>query len=172
MLLTTPEYKALLFEAASSPRNLAILQVFLQTGVRGGELCALNLHHIDLVGKEQHVRARKGVIDTTIPLSNAAAEALREYLAVRPAAFSDPLFLNKAPEPLSDPAVRYLVKAYLGRAGILIRKPNASVHTLRHTFGTHKSDREVDLATLQYWMGHKKRETTYRYIHLARTIGA
>lgn len=169
MLLTTPEYKALLFEAATNPRDLAILQLFLQTGVRECEMCALTLHDIDLVGRELHVRGRKGAVDTTIPLSSALVDALRAYLAIRPPVLTDRVFLNKDGQPLSDRAVRYLVKAYLGRAGVLARKPTASVHTLRHTFGTHKAARGVDIATLQYWMGHKKKETTYGYIHLARS---
>lgn len=37
------EYKALLYEARDNIRDQAILQVFLQTGVRVGELCALTL---------------------------------------------------------------------------------------------------------------------------------
>ena len=33
----------------------------------------------------------------------------------------------------------------------------------------HKSAKGADLATVQYWMGHKKKETTFRYIHLVKT---
>jgi len=43
------------------------------------------------------------------------------------------------------------------------------VHTLRHTFGAHKADKHMSIATLQVLMGHKKKETTLKYIHLART---
>ena len=49
-----------------------------------------------------------------------------------------------------------------------IRK-KAGVHTLRHTFGAHKADKNMSLATLQELMGHKKKETTLKYIHLAKT---
>jgi integrase/recombinase XerD len=43
------------------------------------------------------------------------------------------------------------------------------VHTLRHTFGAHKADKNMGIATLQELMGHKKTETTLKYIHLAKT---
>ena len=39
----------------------------------------------------------------------------------------------------------------------------------RHTFGAHKADKNMSLATLQELMGHKKKETTLKYIHLAKT---
>ena len=45
----------------------------------------------------------------------------------------------------------------------------SGVHTLRHTFSAHKADMHMILATLQTLMGHKKKETTLKYIHLAKT---
>jgi integrase len=42
-------------------------------------------------------------------------------------------------------------------------------YALRHTFGAHKADKNMSLATLQELMGHKKKETTLKYIHLAKT---
>ena len=52
------------------------------------------------------------------------------------------------------------------KAGI---RKKVSVHTLRHTFGAHKADKQMSLASLQVLMGHKKKETTLKYIHLAKT---
>jgi integrase len=43
------------------------------------------------------------------------------------------------------------------------------IQSLRHTFGAHKADKQMSLATLQELMGHKKKETTLKYIHLAKT---
>ena len=58
------------------------------------------------------------------------------------------------------------VAKYVKRAGI---RKKTGVHTLRHTFGAHKADKNMSLATLQELMGHKKKETTLKYIHLAKT---
>ena len=62
--------------------------------------------------------------------------------------------------------MKYLVSKYVKRAGI---RKKVSVHTLRHTFGAHKADKQMGIATLQEVMGHKKKETTLKYIHLAKT---
>ena len=52
-------------------------------------------------------------------------------------------------------SVKYLVAKYVKKAGI---RKKVSVHTLRHTFGAHKADKHMSLATLQELMGHKKRK--------------
>src|SRR6202171_4515828 len=46
--LQTDEYSRMLSLAGASPRDYAILQVFLQTGVRVSELCSLKLDDVDL----------------------------------------------------------------------------------------------------------------------------
>jgi site-specific recombinase XerD len=66
---------------------------------------------------------------------------------------------------LNVSSVKAIVAKYVKKAGI---RKRVSVHTLRHTFGAHKADKNMSLATLQALMGHKK-ETTLKYIHLART---
>lgn len=41
-------------------------------------------------------------------------------------------------------------------------------HALRHTFATKLARAGIDIFKLKDWLGHKKMETTMRYIHLAR----
>jgi site-specific recombinase XerD len=55
---------------------------------------------------------------------------------------------------------------YYDAAGI---KKKASVHTLRHTFSTHQIASGLPLPQLKEILGHRKLETTYRYVHLVRT---
>src|SRR3954453_19476009 len=55
-VLQKNEYKALLFEARENTRDFAILQTFLQTGVRVGELARLTIGDVDLENKNLHVR--------------------------------------------------------------------------------------------------------------------
>jgi integrase/recombinase XerD len=75
-------------------------------------------------------------------------------------------FLAKNGTSMNVSTVKYLVAKYVKKAGI---RKKVSVHTLRHTFGAHKADKHMSLATLQELMGHKKKETTLKYIHLAKT---
>ena len=56
------------------------------------------------------------------------------------------------------------LKKAVARANIY--KP-VSVHTLRHSFATHLLERKVVIRVIQVQMGHKKRETTSIYAHVA-----
>jgi site-specific recombinase XerD len=49
--LRPDEYSRMLSLAAGNPRDYCILTVFLQTGVRVSELCALRIEDVDLKGK-------------------------------------------------------------------------------------------------------------------------
>jgi integrase/recombinase XerD len=62
--------------------------------------------------------------------------------------------------------VRYRIHKYYQEAGI---KKKASVHTLRHTFSTHQVASGLPLPQLKEILGHRKLETTYKYVHLVRT---
>ena len=104
-------------------------------------------------------------MDTDIPLPTPAVEALTPWIALRPVTQLTRVFLSKTKRPLDERSIRYLVKYYMRKAGI---KKQASAHTLRHTFGAFKSAKNVDLKTLQYWMGHKSPETTLHYLHLVK----
>jgi site-specific recombinase XerD len=162
-VLLKPEYRALLHAAGSNVRNTAIIQTMLQTGIRVSELCHLRLSDVDLEGKRLWVRQGKGRKDREIPLETNAVEALTIYLAVRPEAETDKVFLSKSNRPLDERSVRYLVKSLAKKAGI---KRPVSPHTLRHTFSAHKANKGWSVIQLQYMLGHENLETTYRYLHL------
>jgi site-specific recombinase XerD len=98
-----------------------------------------------------------------------AVKALRNYKRYRNSELildDDVFFLAKNGTSLNVSTVKYLVAKYVKQAGI---RKKVGVHTLRHTFGAHKADKHISLATLQELMGHKKKETTLKYIHLAKT---
>jgi integrase/recombinase XerD len=96
-------------------------------------------------------------------------KALRNYVRYRNTELildDGTFFLAKNGTSLAVSTVKYLVAKYVKKAGI---RKKVSVHTLRHTFGAHKADKHMSLASLQELMGHKKKETTLKYIHLAKT---
>jgi site-specific recombinase XerD len=131
VFLNQQEYKALLYEAQrrGRARDEAILMTLIQCGLREGELVRLELSDVDLAKRELHLRGRKGGVDTDIPLVEAAVEALRNYLAVRPNIPHSKVFVSsRSAKPLAERAIRYLVKYYMKRAGI---RKQASTHTLR-----------------------------------------
>ena len=62
--------------------------------------------------------------------------------------------------------MRYRIHKHYEEAGI---KKKASVHTLRHTFSTHQVASGFPLPQLKEILGHRKLETTYKYVHLVKT---
>jgi integrase/recombinase XerC len=168
-ILYKEQYKALLYEASENIRDYAIIQTFLQTGIRLSELANLRVDDVDFEHRLLTVRQGKGKKDRQIPLVDDVVKALRNYLRYRNTQVildDDIFFLAKNGTSLNVSTVKYTVAKYVKKAGI---RKKVSVHTLRHTFGAHKADKNMSLATLQELMGHKKKETTLKYIHLAKT---
>jgi site-specific recombinase XerD len=168
-ILYKEQYKALLYEASDDPRDYAIIMTFLQTGIRLSELASLQLENVDFENRLLTVRQGKGRKDRQIPLVDEEVKALRNYLRHRATELildDDTLFLAKNDTSLNVSSVKAIVAKYVKKAGI---RKKVSVHTLRHTFGAHKADKHMSIATLQELMGHKKKEATLKYIHLART---
>jgi len=163
--LTRDEYLAMLSYAGGNARDYAILQVFLQTGLRVSELVALSMDDVDLTNHILHVRAGKGMAARSIELERKATQAIKNYLATRPTAAAEQLFLNYTNEPISERGVRKLVAKYLKLAGI---KKKASCHSLRHTFATAKAQQGISAYRLRDWLGHASLETTQIYIHLSK----
>jgi site-specific recombinase XerD len=168
-ILYKEQYKALLYEASDHVRDYAIIMTFLQTGIRLSELVNLQVEDVDLEHRVLTVRQGKGKKDRHIPLVDEAVKALRNYLRYRNTELimdNDIFFLAKNGTSLNVSSVKYIVAKYVKKAGI---RKKVSVHTLRHTFGAHKADKQMGIATLQELMGHKKKETTLKYIHLSKT---
>jgi site-specific recombinase XerD len=133
--LRADEYSKLLAAAGGNPRDFAILQVFLQTGIRVSELIAIRLSDLDLESKTLKVHG-KGKKERCIPLEKKGIQAIRSWLAVRQTTTDTHLFLNYEGSGLSIRGVRKIVDKYLKYAGI---QKKISCHGLRHTFGTNKA---------------------------------
>jgi site-specific recombinase XerD len=150
--------------AGANPRDYAVLQVFLQTGIRVSELANLTTEDIDFIKPAITVKG-KGSVEREIALEKKGIHALKSYLAIRPNSISKRVFLNYQGEPISERGIRKLVVKYRKEAGITKK---ASCHTLRHTFATCKAEKGVSAYQLQQWLGHANLNTTQIYVHLGK----
>lgn len=155
--LREEEYQALLAQVHTN-RDRAILELFLQTGLRLSELTRLNITDLELPKRitrdPENVGylkvKRKGAKEVVLPLNWKACEALSAWLIarrelIRQGSTDDALFLSKYRRRMTARSIRYLVMKYLDRAGI----SGASVHTLRHTMATHYLAKGGDLKSVQ-----------------------
>jgi len=166
--LTVAEVQRLLslpdVDTPTGRRDRAILMVLYNTGLRVGELCALNREDVRLpaegwgalqvVGKGRRLQR--------LPINRAAADALLAYLADRDDA-EPALFLNRSGGRFSVRGIALLVNRYLRAAGITDR---SGPHVLRHTFATHTLRARPNIRAVQELLGHAWVTTTQRYTHL------
>ncbi len=164
VFLRVDEYMRLLNAAAGNSRDYAILQLFLQTGIRVAELVGLSLSDIDLEAGSMLVNG-KGNKQRTIFLEKKATQAIRAYLANRPRSLDQHVFLNYQGNGLSVRGVMDIVEKYRKLAGI---SKQFSCHSLRHTCATYKAVKGYTPPDLQDLLGHKKPETSLIYVHMAR----
>jgi len=170
-------------DAASWPtRDRAILELLYGCGIRNAELTGLDLKDIYWAQEVILVRG-KGKKQRYVPLGDAAAQALREYIAERSArlATGNPdknrratpaLFVNLRLRGLSKAGGEArLTTRSVGRIVkrvAIVRGLSSDVHphTLRHAFGTHLLEEGADLRAIQELLGHERLSTTQRYTQL------
>lgn len=157
-ILTPTEYRALRDAARNDPRMFAIIELLLQTGIRIGELAALELS--DMNGDTLKVRAMEKHEERVIPLNKPAKEALKRYLEVRPKVKEERLFVTKSGRPFLVRNIRTAIERYFRICDI----KNAKVNDLRHTFVAHHLKHGASIVLLSKILGHKRLSTTERYL--------
>jgi site-specific recombinase XerD len=152
-----------------SLRDYCILTLFLNCGIRLGELVGLNLSSLDLEETRMRVLG-KGSKERIVFLNPACMSALREYLFERMQAETDDpaLFLSNRNTRISRRRVQQTVENALKAAGLDGR--GLSTHKLRHTAATLMYQHgHVDVLTLKSILGHESISTTEIYTHLSDT---
>ena len=150
----------------SGLRDRAILEVLYGCGLRVSEVSGLKISDVYL--EEGFVRiVGKGNKERGVPLGDPAADAIRNYLSVRPEPsapqYDDIMFLNKSGGQLSRISIFNMVKKQTLAAGIA---KEISPHTFRHSFATHLVEGGADLRAVQEMLGHENILTTEIYTHI------
>ena len=160
--------------AAWPERDRVIFELLYGCGIRNAELVGLNLRDIHWANGAILVRG-KGRKERYVPLGDAAAQSLRDYLPLREAKLatagkaSEALLLNarlRGSGRLTTRSVGRIVKQIALAHGLLA---DVHPHTLRHAFGTHMLEEGADLRAIQELLGHERLSTTQRYTQL--TVG-
>lgn len=149
-------------------RDVAIIELLYATGIRVGELTAIDIDDID--GERRVVRVfGKGRKERTVPFGQPAERAL-EYWQRRgrpslcvPGHSGAALFLGRRGGRIDQRAVRSLVHARLDEVP---GAPDLGPHGLRHTAATHLLEGGADLRSVQELLGHASLATTQIYTHV------
>ena len=141
-------------------RNIAMIYLMANTGLRREEVCNLKLdglkrtnkgYILETYGKENKVRE--------VGLNDLAVKVVENYLKVRNKskyADSKYLFLSQRGEKLTVSAINDVFEFY----------GDINPHALRHNYATTMLEEEIlTLPELKNQMGHKSINTTYLYTH-------
>ncbi|MBE6584119.1 MAG: recombinase XerC [Ruminococcaceae bacterium] len=151
-------------------RDLCIITLFLNCGMRLSELVGINIPDIERGFQYTRVLG-KGNKERIIYLNEACKKVLVEYLSevrltekyrnIKDKA----LFLSNRDTRITDKMVQKIVYKYLDMAGL--GSKHYSVHKLRHTAATlmYQSGK-VDIRVLKDILGHEQLSTTQIYTHV------
>lgn len=158
----TPQQKA--YHENTKIRDIAILTLFLGTGIRISELVGLNNEDIDFTANS-FIVTRKGGNKTILYFSEEVADALAHYMAFKEDNKDIPegehaLFLSLQMKRISIRAVENLVKKY---SSIVTPLKKISPHKLRSTFGTQLYRETKDIYVVADVLGHKDVNTTKKH---------
>src|SRR5712691_6264117 len=120
--------------------------------------------HGVFLGNQHEIWSKQHNGKVRIPLMPELKTALQRYVGEREQQENivdvETMFLARNGTSLNPSSIRKLVRKYYKKAGV--RK--SGVHTLRHTFSAHNVNNGMSIADLQKVLGHKKKETTLKYI--------
>ncbi|QFZ81682.1 tyrosine-type recombinase/integrase [Variovorax paradoxus] len=173
-----------LYDSEADPwteaRDGAIVEILYGCGLRVSELTGLDAQAsgtargwVDLDAMEAHVLG-KGSKRRSVPVGSKAAEALRDWLAVRGERQEPALFVSARGARMSSQAVWKLLRERSLKAGLAAP---VHPHMLRHSFASHVLQSSSDLRAVQELLGHANIATTQVYTrldfqHLAKVYDA
>ena len=148
----------------------ALVEVYLHTALRRGELVKLLWSDVDLVGCTLTVRSPKNRRDRCVPMSGRVHEILTERRRAweqecrRTAVIDARVYGERA--DIRKALRRAMVKAQISQERRQLLHP---IHSLRDTSITRLVKAGVPLARVQEIAGHASVEMTRRYAHVSPT---
>ncbi len=158
-----PQVKALL--AVADARERAVIVMFLDTGIRVGELIQLRRTSFDADGHTTIIG--KGDKERSIWISPAAQLVLDQYLATRTDTHPALFYSTQSAQGLTGNAVHQLIARVAKRAGIRgdVRR---LCHSFRATFArTLLGSGSISIETLRVLLGHEDIAMSLHYAKLA-----
>ena len=148
-------------------RNRAMLELLYASGIRVGELVAVDIDDLDVSADMVRVTG-KGAKERVVPFGIPARRALEAWLVVRPRVATPQsgaaLFLGRRGNRVDPRQVREVVHSLLAH---LPDAPDLGPHGLRHSAATHLLEGGADLRVVQELLGHASLATTQLYTHVS-----
>jgi site-specific recombinase XerD len=157
----------IVFDACNDMRELALLHLLYDCGLRSREVCNIKLTDFEKTTQKLTLRNSKGGKLRVVPYSESLRQTLRNYflsLKSRPTTY---LFerINEPGSPISVRGVQYIVGQVVKRSKL---KKAIHPHTFRHCFAVHYLDNGGSLLRLKELLGHEQLTTTLHYLKFCK----
>lgn len=157
--LSATEIDSLRF-ACNTPKERALIEMLLSTGVRVSELVNIKISDINFENRSIHITKGKGAKERTVYFNDLAKQHLQNYLLSR-GEMGTYLFYNKRHEKLNAGGVRHILNVIAGRAHVT----NVHPHRFRRTFASGLASRGMDIQEIRKLLGHTSINTTLEYVY-------
>ncbi len=157
-----------ILRAIRNLKHRTMIALTYASGLRVGEIVALQVEDLDVERGMIHIRQAKGKKDryTILPLSLVGM--LKEYVEMYRIPSSGWLFPGVVPKNhLAVRSIQHVLEKAVVAAGIT--KP-VTMHTLRHSFATHLLEKGTDIRYVQELLGHQSLKTTEIYTHVSKRV--
>jgi integrase/recombinase XerD len=146
-------------------RDNIILELLFSTGIRIGELVAMNVADVDLERRQIQITGRATRGRAVVLTSEVVVESLRQYLELRAErALSTPaLFVGRSGTRLTIYSIENIFKKHVRLAEI---KRHVTPHSLRHTMAAMLVSSGTDIREVQEILGHASILSTQVYTRL------
>ena len=163
----TNNRQSFLMRRPTGKRDLALLFILLDTGIRAAECSRLNIGDISIetgdVFIAPHGSARK-TKSRHVFLGRKAQKAIWDYVVTRvPYQSDEPLFVSRNDKRMNRSTIRHIIVNLGKRAGIEHCYP----HRFRHTFAIEYLKNTGDTFSLQRLLGHSSPDMSRHYAALA-----
>ena len=145
-------------------RNLCLLRLMLNTGLRAAEVLDLKVKDVDWRSGKMMVREGKGKKDRTLWIGAQDLGFLKKWLKLKAQLpESEFLFTTRDGLRLLNRYLRIMVKRLARQAGI---DKDVHPHMLRHSFATDLFRKTKNIRLIQKALGHAQITTTQIYTHI------
>lgn len=149
-------------------RNLTIIMLLLDSGIRVSELTGISLNDVNLVEGCIIIRRAKGSKERFVPIGSLVQKMLWKYINhYRPKPVTERitrLFLSEHGIPLTKSGIQQMLRR-CGRQ-VDISGMRCSPHVFRHTFAKNYLLNGGDIFSLQKILGHSSLASVRIYLNL------
>lgn len=155
IVFSPQEIQKIVEAAESEPVWHALILCLYTLGIRISSARRLRPEDFDFSNKVVRI-VQKGGSWRMLPLNDTVIEAVKRVLELKKTKPGKPVFsVRKSEEPIQN--MRRALERICARAGV---EKKANPHLFRHSIATHMLASDVNLRTIQEYLGHSQVQTT------------